>query len=155
MSKIKSRRILGLSIFFLIILILFFSFYKILSHGIRIEKLYLGGISLWRMHDRLRNDQFDLYPVSRNWSCACHIHVSICTWFLCSSLCFDDSFLYHHHPLFWSQRVLEWFFYDMGNCIVRHANYYLCSFYFFLLRYEYLLFILLHHFVFCGHNILI
>lgn len=55
MSKIKSRRILGLSIFFLIILILFFSFYKILSHGIRIERLHLGGISAKQLYLKLDN----------------------------------------------------------------------------------------------------
>lgn len=55
MSKIKSKKILGLSIFFLVILILFFSFYGVLSRGIRIDTFRLGGISIKQLYLKLDN----------------------------------------------------------------------------------------------------
>ena len=53
MRKIKSKKILSLVVFFLVILILFFSAYKVLSNGIEIKKISLGKIAVERLYLKL------------------------------------------------------------------------------------------------------
>lgn len=55
MSKIKSKRALSLIVSFLVIFILFFSTYAILSKGISIQKLSLGKITIQGLYLKLDN----------------------------------------------------------------------------------------------------
>ncbi|WP_104697623.1 MULTISPECIES: DUF3971 domain-containing protein [unclassified Helicobacter] len=55
MSKIKSKRALSLIVSFLVIFILFFSIYAILSNGINIQKLSLGKITVQGLYLKLDN----------------------------------------------------------------------------------------------------
>ena len=55
MRKIKSKTIFSLVIFFFVILILFFSFYKILSHGIRVDYFHVGKFSISKLYLKLDN----------------------------------------------------------------------------------------------------